>query len=64
MLNYNYTLEYDTSTESPDSTMDSSYTFMTEFTCDVCYKASFKAENCAGGSGTVSSGYFGLQSKL
>ena len=62
-LFYTYTLEYDTSFVTSSPTQDNSYTFMTDFTCDICYKVSFTAENCAGGSGTVSSGYFGLQSK-
>ena len=63
-LNYTYTLDYDTSSEISSPTQDDSYTFVQEFTCDVCYRVSYSAENCAGGSGTISSGYFELQSKL
>ena len=62
-LKYTYTLDDDTSPET-NSTPDNSYTFMNKFTCDVCYRVSYSVENCAGGSGAVSSGKFGLQSKL
>ena len=63
-LNYTYTLEYDTTSETSSPTQDSSYTFVNDFTCDVCYRVSYSAENCAGGSDAISSGYFELQSKL
>ena len=63
-LFYTYTLEYDTFSESSTPTQDNNYTFMTDFTCDVCYRVSYSAENCAGGSGTISSRNFGLQSEL
>ena len=63
-LNYTYTLEYDTTSEISSPTQDDSYTFVNDFTCDVCYRVYYSAENCAGGSGTISSEYFELQSKL
>ena len=63
-LYYTYTLDYNALSETSSPIQDNSYTFMNKFTCDVCYRVSYTAKNCAGGSGTVSSGKFGLQSKL